>query len=99
MPGEKLEHGIQDIYVLGEDEGLILKANEGFVDLVEGDKDEVCICGQHFARNKFQNKNVFKNVTGIALKFSRPPSNQCNCLTMSRQPLIYEINFRLKQLA
>ena len=31
-PGEKLEKGIQNVYVLGEDEGLILKANESFVD-------------------------------------------------------------------
>ena len=31
-PGEKLEKGIQNVYVLGEDEGLILKANEAFVD-------------------------------------------------------------------
>ncbi|XP_078484853.1 major vault protein isoform X1 [Ciona intestinalis] len=28
QPGEKLEKGIQDVYVLGEDEGLILKAEE-----------------------------------------------------------------------
>ena len=34
MPGEKLERGIQDMYILGEDEGLILKAVEGFVDSV-----------------------------------------------------------------
>lgn len=32
MPGEKLEKGIQNIYVLGEDEGLILRALEGFTD-------------------------------------------------------------------
>lgn len=32
MPGEKLEKGIQNIYVLGEDEGLILRAVEGFSD-------------------------------------------------------------------
>lgn len=31
-PGEKLEKGIQDVYVLGEDEGLILKAKEECVD-------------------------------------------------------------------
>jgi len=34
MPGERLERGIQNIYVLGEDEGLILKAVEGFADSV-----------------------------------------------------------------
>lgn len=32
MPGESLEKGIQNVYVLGEDEGLILKASEGFKD-------------------------------------------------------------------
>ena len=32
MPGEKLEEGIQNVYVLGEDEGLILKASENFTD-------------------------------------------------------------------
>lgn len=34
MPGEKLEKGIQNIYVLGEAEGLILRAVEGFSDSV-----------------------------------------------------------------
>lgn len=33
MPGERLEKGIQNVYVLGEDEGLILKATEAFTDL------------------------------------------------------------------
>jgi hypothetical protein len=32
MPGERLEKGIQDIYVLGENEGLIMKAADGFRD-------------------------------------------------------------------
>lgn len=32
QPGERLEKGIQNIYVLGEDEGLILRATEEFVD-------------------------------------------------------------------
>ncbi|GFR60178.1 major vault protein [Elysia marginata] len=32
MPGESLEKGIQNVYVLGEDEGLVLKALEGFKD-------------------------------------------------------------------
>jgi hypothetical protein len=32
QPGEKLENGIQDVYVLGEDEGLILKCLEAFDD-------------------------------------------------------------------
>ncbi|KAL5016265.1 hypothetical protein ScPMuIL_005854 [Solemya velum] len=32
MPGERLERGIQNVYVLGEDEGLILKATETFQD-------------------------------------------------------------------
>ena len=37
-PGEKLENGIQDIYIMGEDEGLILKANETFKDTSEEDE-------------------------------------------------------------
>ncbi|KAK6967558.1 major vault protein [Biomphalaria glabrata] len=32
MPGEKLEKGIQNVYIMGEDEGLILRANETFTD-------------------------------------------------------------------
>ncbi|CAG5128778.1 unnamed protein product, partial [Candidula unifasciata] len=32
MPGEKLENGIQNVYILGEDEGLILRAREAFTD-------------------------------------------------------------------
>ena len=39
MPGERLEKGIQNVYVLGEDEGIILRATEGFKDKVcSGDK-------------------------------------------------------------
>uniref|UniRef100_A0A0B7A692 Major vault protein n=1 Tax=Arion vulgaris TaxID=1028688 RepID=A0A0B7A692_9EUPU len=32
LPGEKLEKGIQNIYILGEDEGIILRARETFTD-------------------------------------------------------------------
>ncbi|XP_077864491.1 major vault protein-like [Saccoglossus kowalevskii] len=32
QPGEKLEKGTQNVYVLGEDEGLILRATEAFKD-------------------------------------------------------------------
>eukprot|EP00048_Salpingoeca_helianthica_P014523 m.222103 g.222103 ORF g.222103 m.222103 type:complete len:850 (+) comp15960_c0_seq1:41-2590(+) len=32
MPGEQLEKGIQDVYCLGEDDGLILRAQEAFED-------------------------------------------------------------------
>ena len=32
QPGEELENGIQDIYVLGDDEGLVLRALEKHVD-------------------------------------------------------------------
>ena len=32
MPCEKLEKGIQNIYVLGEEEGLILRVSEAFTD-------------------------------------------------------------------
>ncbi|KJE96050.1 major vault protein [Capsaspora owczarzaki ATCC 30864] len=35
-PGESLERGIQSVHVLGEDEGLILRANEEFVEQVQG---------------------------------------------------------------
>jgi len=35
LPGEKLEQGIQDLFILGEDEGVILKANEAFNDVDE----------------------------------------------------------------
>ncbi|XP_065891500.1 major vault protein-like isoform X2 [Dysidea avara] len=36
QPGERLEKGIQNVYVLGEDEGIILKANEAFKDPESG---------------------------------------------------------------
>ncbi|CAF3536833.1 unnamed protein product [Rotaria sp. Silwood1] len=32
QPGERLENGIQDVYILGEDEGVILKCIEAFTD-------------------------------------------------------------------
>ncbi|XP_015249721.1 PREDICTED: major vault protein isoform X1 [Cyprinodon variegatus] len=32
QPGEQLENGIQDVYVLSEEEGLVLRAVEAFVD-------------------------------------------------------------------
>ncbi|KAK7088812.1 major vault protein-like isoform X5 [Littorina saxatilis] len=32
MPGERLEKGIQNVYILGEDEGVILRASEQFKD-------------------------------------------------------------------
>ncbi|XP_054711972.1 major vault protein-like isoform X2 [Uloborus diversus] len=35
LPGERLEAGIQDVYVLGENEGLILRAREAFQDSSE----------------------------------------------------------------
>ncbi len=35
MPGENLERGIQNIFVLGENEGIILKSNEMFNDQVQ----------------------------------------------------------------
>lgn len=31
-PGERLERGIQDVFVLSEEEGLVLRAVEAFVD-------------------------------------------------------------------
>ena len=41
MPGERLEKGIQNVYVLGEDEGLILRAIESFTDTVSS---YICVC-------------------------------------------------------
>lgn len=35
QPGESLLNGIQDVYILSEDDGLVLKALEDFID---GDK-------------------------------------------------------------
>lgn len=32
LPGESLQDGIQNMFILGEDEGLILRANEAFSD-------------------------------------------------------------------
>lgn len=39
LPGEKLEQGIQNVFILGEDEGVILKANEAFIDVDEKEKE------------------------------------------------------------
>ncbi len=41
MPGERLERGIQNVYVLGEDEGLILRAIENFKDDVSTRKNSL----------------------------------------------------------
>lgn len=49
MPGERLERGIQNVYVLGEDEGLILKATETF-------QDEEDVSYKHV---------IFSNVAGL----------------------------------
>ncbi|XP_034045962.1 major vault protein [Thalassophryne amazonica] len=40
QPGECLEHGIQDVYVLSEDEGLVLRAVETFVDTEKQEEEE-----------------------------------------------------------
>ena len=40
MPGEQLENGIQDIYCLGEDDGIILRAIESFVDKFQGASEQ-----------------------------------------------------------
>ncbi|XP_036408425.1 major vault protein [Megalops cyprinoides] len=39
QPGERLEQGIQDVYVLSEEEGLVLRAVEAFTD-TEGQEEE-----------------------------------------------------------
>lgn len=38
QPGEVLEAGVQDVFILGEDEGLILRASESFSDTFEGEE-------------------------------------------------------------
>lgn len=40
QPGERLEHGIQDVYVLSEEEGLVLRAVEAFHDTQEQEEEE-----------------------------------------------------------
>ncbi|XP_003442496.1 major vault protein isoform X1 [Oreochromis niloticus] len=40
QPGEHLENGIQDVYVLSEEEGLVLRAVETFNDTQEQEEDE-----------------------------------------------------------
>ncbi|XP_060883368.1 major vault protein [Labrus mixtus] len=40
QPGECLEQGIQDVYVLSEEEGLVLRAVEAFNDTQERDEEE-----------------------------------------------------------
>ncbi|XP_041813410.1 major vault protein [Chelmon rostratus] len=40
QPGEHLEQGIQDVYVLSEDEGLVLRAVEAFNDTEEREEEE-----------------------------------------------------------
>uniref|UniRef100_A0A8C1NZV3 Major vault protein n=1 Tax=Cyprinus carpio TaxID=7962 RepID=A0A8C1NZV3_CYPCA len=39
-PGERLENGIQDVYVLSEEEGLVLRAVEAFIDTEGLDEEE-----------------------------------------------------------
>uniref|UniRef100_A0A3P8Q4G2 Major vault protein n=1 Tax=Astatotilapia calliptera TaxID=8154 RepID=A0A3P8Q4G2_ASTCA len=40
QPGEHLENGIQDVYVLSEEEGLVLRAVEAFNDTQEEEEEE-----------------------------------------------------------
>ncbi|XP_041633609.1 major vault protein [Cheilinus undulatus] len=40
QPGEHLENGIQDVYVLSEEEGLVLRAVEAFNDTEQRDEDD-----------------------------------------------------------
>ncbi|KAM9346187.1 major vault protein [Symphorus nematophorus] len=40
QPGERLEQGIQDVYVLSEEEGLVLRAVEAFNDTEEREEEE-----------------------------------------------------------
>ncbi|XP_051797385.1 LOW QUALITY PROTEIN: major vault protein [Acanthochromis polyacanthus] len=40
QPGELLEHGIQDVYILSEEEGLVLRAVEAFNDTQEEEEED-----------------------------------------------------------
>ncbi|KAM9779806.1 major vault protein [Neosynchiropus ocellatus] len=40
QPGETLESGIQDVYVLSEEEGLVLRAIQAFTDQYDGEEEE-----------------------------------------------------------
>ncbi|KAG7233746.1 hypothetical protein INR49_006667 [Caranx melampygus] len=40
QPGEQLEHGIQDVFVLSEEEGLVLRAVEAFNDTEQEEEEE-----------------------------------------------------------
>lgn len=40
QPGESLLNGVQDVYILSEEDGLVLKALENFTD---GDKVRICL--------------------------------------------------------
>ncbi|KAG7492232.1 hypothetical protein MATL_G00011610 [Megalops atlanticus] len=40
QPGERLENGIQDVYILSEEEGLVLRAVEAFTDTEGQEADE-----------------------------------------------------------
>ena len=48
LPGEKLEQGIQDVFILGEDEGLILKANEAFLDVDEKEVNKILFISEMY---------------------------------------------------
>ena len=53
-PGERLESGIQNLFVLGDDEGLILRAHEEFVQ-----DSKVCLSRNHTSFGCFPWKSYF----------------------------------------
>lgn len=48
QPGESLEQGIQDVFVLGDDEGLVLRANEAFKDTDAAGKEVARTSGERW---------------------------------------------------
>ena len=69
MPGERLERGIQNVFVLGEDEGLILRANECFTDEVRNRSLNYCIAPDQRGIHKyFSDFSTKTDVAGIHWK-------------------------------
>ncbi len=64
-PGEKLENGIQDIYILGEDEGLILKANETFKDTSEEDEKVITVMASWWRSGQFNACVVYLTIAMV----------------------------------
>ena len=82
MPGERLEKGIQNIYILGEDEGLILKAVEGFVDSVRWRRvvKVLVFCIHYFVMlSSFRSRISCVHVTWL-LSYCKQEALTCVCV-------------------